>query len=79
MVFSCIISIIHYKIITYITILGGFFSVIIAFLMPGLLYIKNNNYPITYWKNICTLILILILTIVGFTAGIMAIIDIFNH
>jgi len=66
------------KIINYISILGGFCSVTIAFLFPGLLYVKNSDYPWTHKKNISTLIIITVLCIIGFIAGTMTIIEIIN-
>lgn len=78
MVFSCLIGVLYDKISAYISILGGFCSVIIAFLIPGLIYIKNNDYPITHYKNILSILLVSILSIIGFTAGVISIIKIFN-
>jgi len=78
LVFSCLIGVLYDKISAYISILGGFCSVIIAFLIPGLIYIKNNDYPITHYKNILSILLVSILSIIGFTAGVISIIKIFN-
>jgi hypothetical protein len=72
---TCLIGALYTGIIAYISILGGFCSVVIAFLFPGLLYIKNNDLPVTHYKNLFTLILITILCLIGFTAGIMTILD----
>jgi amino acid permease len=72
---TCLVGALYTEIIAYISILGGFCSVVIAFLFPGLLYVKNNNLPATHWKNIGTLILITILCLIGYTAGIMTIVD----
>ena len=57
-------------IIAYITLLGGFCSVIITFLFPGLLYVKNNEHPLTHWKNVLIIIAITLLCSIGFIAGI---------
>ncbi len=62
----------------YFSILGGFCCVIISFLFPGFLYIKNNDYPISHWKNFGSLILMAIVTLIGFTAGISTIVDLFK-
>jgi amino acid permease len=72
---SCFIACIYTPITAYISILGGFCSVIITFLYPGLLYVKNNDYPIYHWKNIATIIIVGTLTIIGYVAGIMTILD----
>ena len=72
---SCLVGALYTGIIAYISILGGFCSVVIAFLFPGLLYIKNNELPLSHYKNIGTIILVTILCLIGFTAGIMTILD----
>ncbi len=76
---TCLIGALYTGIIAYISILGGFCSVVIAFLFPGLLYVKNNDLPITHYKNIFTIILITILCLIGFTAGTMTILDDILH
>ena len=75
---TCIIGILYDKITDYISILGGFCSVIIAFLMPGVLYIKTNDKPLKSKENIMTAIIISILCTIGFIAGIMTIVKIIN-
>jgi hypothetical protein len=75
---TCLIGGLYDKIINYISILGGFCSVTIAFLFPGLLYVKNSDYPITHHKNILTIIIVLVLCVIGFTAGIITIWDIIS-
>jgi hypothetical protein len=72
---TCLVGALYDNIISYISILGGFCSVIIGFLFPGILYIKNNDYPLSHPKNIATIIIITILCIIGFTAGIITIVD----
>jgi hypothetical protein len=37
--------------------------------MPGIVYIKNNDYPLKSFKNISTIILVTLLCLIGFTAG----------
>lgn len=70
------IGVVYDKISAYISILGGFCSVIIAFLIPGMLYIKNNDYPLTHYKNVLSIIAISVLSFIGFTAGVISIIKI---
>lgn len=72
---TCLIGALYNKITSYINILGGFCSVVIAFLFPGLLYLKNNDMPLTHPKNIITILIIFILCTIGFIAGIMTILD----
>lgn len=72
---TCLIGALYTGITAYISILGGFCSVVIAFLFPGLLYVKTSELPWTHWKNIFTIILVVILCLIGFTAGIMTILD----
>ena len=63
------------KILNYLSYIGGFLSVFICYLMPILLYIYTSEKPITYWKNIIEITLSVILCIIGFTGGILTIID----
>ena len=63
------------KILNYLSYIGGFLSVFICYLMPILLYIYTSGKPITYWKNIIEITLSVILCIIGFTGGILTIID----
>lgn len=74
---SCLIGALYYEITSIINILGGFCSVVIAFLFPGWLYVKNSEYPITHYKNMVTIILVVVLCIIGFTAGILTVMDAF--
>ncbi len=75
LVVTCLIGALYTGITAYISILGGFCSVVIAFLFPGLLYVKNSDMPLTHYKNIFTIIIITFLCLIGFTAGIMTILD----
>lgn len=71
---TTIIGALYSDIIAYITLLGGFCSVIITFLFPGLLYVKNNGLGLTHWKNLLILAAVTILCSIGFIAGINTII-----
>jgi membrane protein DedA with SNARE-associated domain len=75
---TCLIGALYDSIISYISILGGFCSVTIAFLFPGLLYVKNSDHPITHKKNIMTIVIISVLCLIGYTAGIITIRDIIS-
>ena len=68
------IAIMYKDILTYISLLGGFCSVIIAFLIPGLIYVKTNDFSFSHYKNILSLILIISLCTIGWTAGIQSLI-----
>ena len=61
------------KILEYIELLGGFCSVIYCFLIPGLIYVKNNNYPAKSFINIITVVVLVIFLIIGYTSGILTI------
>lgn len=47
-------------------------------LILGLIYIKANNYPLYHWKNISTIILITICGGIGFSSGIITLVDIIH-
>ena len=55
------------KILEYIELLGGFCSVIYCILIPGLIYIKNENIPKTKLVKNATLCVVVFLTIFGYT------------
>ena len=40
-------------------------SIIVVILMPGMIYIKGNDYPIYHYKNILTIIFMLIVSSIG--------------
>ena len=49
----------------YISLNGSFYGLFIAVIMPGIIYIKSNNYPIFHIKNILAMIFILVLCSIG--------------
>ena len=49
----------------YISINGSFYGLFIAVIMPGIIYIKTNNYSIFHIKNILAMIFILVLCSIG--------------
>ncbi len=75
---STLLGAIFNDILQYINLLGGFLSVIIQFLMPILLYIKNNEYELSHWKNILYIIFVIILCSIGWTAGMETVLDLFK-
>lgn len=48
--------------------LGGFCGGVMALIIPGLMYVKYTELPITHWKNLLVLIVSWSLAIVGFTS-----------
>ena len=53
----------------YISLIGSFCTVLISFIIPGLVYIKGNYYSIKHWKNIAAIIFISIIFILGINSG----------
>ena len=49
----------------YISLNGSFYGLIIAVIMPGIIYIKTNNHSFFHIKNILALIFILVLCSIG--------------
>ncbi len=72
---TCFIGIVFNSIISYISLFGGFISVLLGYLFPAMVYIKNNDYPITHWKNISTMIITGALVGIGWTAGVLIILQ----
>lgn len=70
---STTIASLYQSVSDYISLIGSFCSVIIAMLIPGICYIKGNDYHIKHYKNILTIILIVVLSIFGITSGIFTI------
>ena len=67
------ICVVFQSISDYLSLIGSFCTVTISFLIPGLLYIKGNDYPKSHYKNICTTILLCILCPIGLASGIFTI------
>ena len=66
---STFIASIFQSISDYISLIGSFCTVIISFFIPGIVYIKGNDYDIKNYKNILTLIFIIFILILGLTSG----------
>jgi amino acid permease len=73
--FSATIGIVYDNILNYITYLGGFTSIVFSFLYPIILYIVANGKGWFYWKNLLELSIATILSLIGYIAGILTIID----
>jgi hypothetical protein len=76
--FTCLVAALYDQITSYISIMGGFISVVLVFLMPGVLYIKTNGKPLFCLENIAIAVSVAILCIVGFIAGVWTIIGIID-
>ena len=61
------------KILEYIELFGGFCSVIYCILIPGLIYVKNDNIKITTLNKYVIVGTVSILVIIGYTSGILTI------
>ncbi|OMJ84758.1 hypothetical protein SteCoe_14080 [Stentor coeruleus] len=56
--------------------LGGFCGGVMALIIPGLMYVKYSEKPLTYWKNAIVIVVSWGLAFVGFTS---LIIDVYNE
>ena len=78
LIISTFIAIIFQSISSYISLIGGFCSVIISVLIPGLIYIKGLNESVINKKTIIAGIVVGILTLMGFTNGLLTIKKVIN-
>ena len=62
-------SILYSEISSYIKIMGGLFSTLVGFLFPSLLIVKTNKRKRYHSKNILTVALFTILTLIGFISS----------
>ena len=67
------------KISDYISLIGSFCSVFIAVVMPGLIYIKDNDYKITHIKNILAILFVIIVSLFGLFTSFCTIRGIIQH
>ena len=67
------------KISDYISLIGSFCSVFIAVVMPGLIYIKDNDYKITHIKNILAILFVIIVSLFGLFTSFCTIRGIIEH
>ena len=74
---STFIAIIFEDILSYISILGGFFCSIICFFIPGTLIIMTSKEKYSSPKNIAIIIILGILCLIGFIAGVLTIKNLF--
>ena len=71
---SAIASIYFDHFLSYLCILGGFFSVFINYLFPILIYAKSTKKSIKYWPNFIQIILAGVLCAIGIIGGIVTLI-----
>lgn len=75
---TTLVCALYQSITDYISLLGSFSSVPIAFFFPCLVYVKGNEYPLKSWKNIISIILSGILILIGLVSGYFTITSIIN-
>ena len=73
------IAAIFQRISDYISLIGSFCSVFIAVVMPGMIYIKDNDKSITSLKNILAIIFVVVLSIFGLFTSFCTIRGIMEH
>ena len=67
------------KISDYISLIGSFCSVFIAVVMPGMIYIKENDKSITHIKNILALLFVIVIAFFGLYTSYCTIRGIIEH
>ena len=72
---SAIASIYFDGYLSYLSYIGGFFSVFINYLFPILIYVNSSEKKFKYWINIIHIILAVILCIIGIIGGISTLVD----
>jgi amino acid permease len=73
------IAAIFQKISDYISLIGSFCSVFVAVVMPGMIYIKDNDQKITSLKNILAILFVIILALFGLLTSFCTIRGIIEH
>jgi len=73
------IAAIFQKISDYISLIGSFCSVFVAVVMPGMIYIKDNDSSITSIKNILAILFVIVLSLFGLLTSFCTIRGIFEH
>lgn len=49
----------------YISLISSFYGLFISVIMPGIIYIKGNQFPLTHYKNILAILFIVSLCFIG--------------
>ena len=73
------IASIFQKISDYISLIGSFCSIFVAVVMPGMIYIRDNDQKITSLKNILAILFVIILSLFGLLTSFCTIRGIIEH
>ena len=73
------IAAIFQKISDYISLIGSFCSIFVAVVMPGMIYIRDNDQKITSLKNILSILFVIILSLFGLLTSFCTIRGIIEH
>ena len=76
---STLITVLYQKVGDYVDFLGSFASIFFCFLIPGLMYIKLNEYPRYHWKNVLSVIYMVVFIILCAISGGFTVKDIVNN
>jgi amino acid permease len=68
-VFCCFVSVVYVKISGYIKLLGGICSTLVGFIFPSLLITRANKRTKWHWKNVATIFIFVLLTLIGFISS----------
>ena len=68
-----LIGALYDKILEYIELFGGFCSVVYTILIPGLIYVKNENIKKSKFMKYLIIATVVLLTLIGYTSGILTI------
>jgi hypothetical protein len=66
---TTLVCVLYQSITDYISLIGSFCSVLIAFFFPGLVYLKGSERSLLHYKSILTIIGISVLCLIGFVSG----------
>ena len=70
------IGCLYSNVVDYLSFLGGFLAVVLAYLIPTMLHVKVTHWPKTSLKVVIPIITTAIMVIIGWTGAIMVIINI---
>ena len=73
------IAAIFQNISDYISLIGSFCSVFVAVVMPGMIYIRDNDQSMTSIKNILAIIFVIVLSLFGLLTSLCTIRGIIEH
>ena len=75
---STFITAVFQSISEYMSLIGSFFIILIAFTFPGLIYIKGNEYKVSNFRNIFAIIFVVFTLVLGLASGFFTIREIIN-